>query len=97
MSKLSRRERKRIKAGESTGYALGYAEGYAKGLHDGNPFNAVVEALSNMCKTIMNNPELMKQAKELAREKEQNRLNKLYGNDTDYSVIDDVVKDPEEV
>ena len=96
MSKLSRRERKRIKAGESTGYALGYAEGYAKGLHDGNPFNAVFEALTNVCKTIMSNPELMT-VRELASEINQDRLNKLYGNDTDYAVMDDVAEDPEEV
>lgn len=47
MSKLSRRERKRIKAGKSEGYSLGYAEGYAKGLYDGNPFNAFARAVQN--------------------------------------------------
>lgn len=63
MRKLKRRERKALNAGYSEGYKLGYAEGYAKGLHDGNPFNIMIEALSNLVQNISeavkNNPELL--------------------------------------
>lgn len=90
MSKPTRRERKAINAKYSEGYSLGYAEGYAKGLEDGNPFNAFIKALSNLAKAIQANPELMKQARELERKKEQDRLAKLYGNEIHHAVIDDV-------
>jgi len=44
------------------GHADGWAEGYKQGLHDGNPFNRVIEAISVMVKTITDNPELMAEA-----------------------------------
>ena len=63
MRKLKRRERKALNAGYSEGYNLGFAEGYAKGLHDGNPFNVMIEALSNLAlnfsEAVKNNPELL--------------------------------------
>lgn len=96
MRKPTRRERKAQNASYSEGYSLGYAEGYAKGLEDGNPFTAFIKALSNLAKAIAENPELMKQAKELERKQEQDRLAKLYGKETHYAVIDDVPDTTEE-
>ena len=97
MRKPTRRERKAQNASYSAGYSLGYAEGYAKGLEDGNPFNIIIKALSDLAKEIEENPELMKQAKELERKQEQDRLAKLYGNETHYAVIDEVPDTTEEV
>ena len=68
MSKPTRRERKLKQAGKSEGYILGYAEGYAKGLYDGNPFNKMIEALSNFAdtvsKAVKEHPEILEQLKE---------------------------------
>lgn len=96
MRKPTRRERKAQNASYSAGYSLGYAEGYAKGLEDGNPFTVFIKALSNLAKAIAENPELMKQARELERKQAQDRLAKLYGNETHYAVIDDVPDTTEE-
>lgn len=96
MSKPTRRERKAQKAKYSEGYRLGYAEGYAKGLEDGNPFNRFAKAITEVVKALTENPELMKQVKELEREKEQDRLAKLYGNEIHHAVIDDVPDTTEE-
>lgn len=96
MSKPTRRERKAINASYSEGYSLGYAEGYAKGLEDGNPFNCLIKAITNVVKAIQENPELMQQAKELERKQEHDRLAKLYGNETHYAVIDDIPDTTEE-
>ena len=41
--KRTRRERKAYEQGR----AAGYAEGYKNGLHDGNPFNAIIDAVTN--------------------------------------------------
>ena len=51
----TRRDRKNY----NEGHADGFAEGYKQGLHDGNPFNRIIEALSDMVKTVTANPELM--------------------------------------
>jgi flagellar biosynthesis/type III secretory pathway protein FliH len=96
MRKPTRRERKAQNSSYSAGYSLGYAEGYAKGLEDGNPFTVFIKALSNLAKTIAENPEFMKQAKELERKQEQDRLAKLYGNETHYAFIDEVPDTTEE-
>lgn len=97
MRKLKRRERKLYRAGYFLGYHEGYLEGYSQGLQDGNPFNSIVKALSGVAKAITENPELMKKAKELLHKQEQDRLAKLYGNDTHYAVIDDLSNTTEEV
>lgn len=54
--KMSKAERKAYNQGKRDGKQIGYMEGYAKGLHDGNPFNALIDAL----KKIEENPELLK-------------------------------------
>ena len=46
--KMSKAERKAYNAGKQAGYA----EGYLKGFHDGNPFNAVAEAIANAMRKI---------------------------------------------
>lgn len=87
MTKLSRRERKRIKAGESTGYKLGYAEGYAKGLYDGNPFNAFAKAIQNTIEglnKVFNTPEF------------KEALKKAYEAKDDAGALD-LIEDTEEV
>ena len=57
---FSRRNRKIYNLGKRDGYALGYAQG----LHDGNPFNSMIEALSNFAKSlneaVKQNPNLLK-------------------------------------
>lgn len=53
--KMSRAERKAYKQGRRDGYL----DGYTKGLYDGNPFNKIVEAISDMVNTITADPELM--------------------------------------
>lgn len=60
--KMSKSERKAYNQGKRDGQQIGYFEGYAKGLHDGNPFNALMEAVSNFVKTIGENPEIMAEA-----------------------------------
>ena len=60
--KMSRSKRKAYNQGRRDGQQIGYFEGYAKGLHDGNPFNKIIEAVSNLAKTIADNPELMAEA-----------------------------------
>lgn len=55
--KMSKRERKAFNQGREAGYL----EGYAKGLHDGNPFNALIDACVSVAKTIAENPELLQQ------------------------------------
>ena len=97
MRKLKRRERKLYRAGYFLGYHEGYLEGYLQGLQDGNPFNSIAKALSGAVKAITENPELIKLAKELSHKQEQDRLAKLYGNDTHYAVIDDLPNTTEEV
>lgn len=56
---FSRRNRKIYNLGKRDGYALGYAQG----LHDGNPFNSMIEALSNFAKSfaeaVKQNPNLL--------------------------------------
>lgn len=54
----TRRDRKNY----NEGHADGFAEGYKQGLHDGNPFNLIIEAFSGMVKTITADPELMAEA-----------------------------------
>ena len=63
--KMTKRERAAYKLGKREGYN----EGYIKGLYDGNPFNKLAEACSNMLKVInerLKDPEFVKMAKELA-------------------------------
>lgn len=60
--KMSRSERKAYNQGKRDGQQIGYFEGYAKGLHDGNPFNAMIEAITSFANTITSNPELMAEA-----------------------------------
>ncbi len=56
----SRKYRKAYKLGRRDGYELGYLQG----LHDGNPFNSMLEALSNLAKSlneaVKQNPDLLK-------------------------------------
>lgn len=59
--KMSKAERKAYNQGERDGKQIGYMEGYAKGLHDGNPFNAIIDTLASIAKTIAENPELLQQ------------------------------------
>ena len=61
--KMSRRERKAFNEGKAAGYTIGYLEGYKKGLYDGNPFNALRDAVNNSVKVIrewLDNPEVQK-------------------------------------
>lgn len=69
----TRRDRKNYNEGR----ADGWAEGYKQGLHDGNPFNRVIEALSDMVKTITANPELMAEVM-----KEKNHITPKDGDET---------------
>ena len=46
--KMSRAERKAFNYGKK----VGYLEGYAKGVHDGNPFNRILETVQEMVKTL---------------------------------------------
>lgn len=59
--KMSKAERKAYNQGKRDGKQIGYMEGYAKGLHDGNPFNALIDACASIAKTIAENPELLQQ------------------------------------
>lgn len=62
--KMSRHDRKMFNMGKESGYY----EGYAKGLHDGNPFNAIAEALSEMSMRVSEalcNPEVVKAIAEM--------------------------------
>ncbi len=59
--KMSKAERKAYNQGKMDGKKIGYMEGYAKGLHDGNPFNALIDACASIAKTIAENPELLQQ------------------------------------
>lgn len=59
--KMSKAERKAYNQGKEAGKQIGYMEGYAKGLHDGNPFNAIIDAFASIAKTIAENPELLQQ------------------------------------
>lgn len=59
--RMTRRERKAFNLGKQ----VGYSEGYARGFHDGNPFNAIIEAISNMADTIA---DAMKKDPQLAEE-----------------------------
>lgn len=59
--KMSKAERKAYNQGKRDGKEIGYMEGYAKGLHDGNPFNALIDAFARMKKTIDENPKLLLQ------------------------------------
>ena len=64
--RLSRRERKLCNQSKQTGYNKGYTDGYEKGLHDGNPFNAIVDAINAVCNnlnSLMNDPEFVEQLK----------------------------------
>ena len=80
--RLSRRTRKLINEIKVESYARGYAEGYAKGLHDGNPFNAIVDAVTNMVNTLNDNPELLAEAARLrAAEIEPLEIEGMEGED----------------
>lgn len=57
--KMSKAERKAYNQGKRDGKQIGYIEGYAKGLHDGNPFNALIDAFESIAKKIAENPELL--------------------------------------
>lgn len=57
--KMSKAERKAYNQGKRDGKQIGYMEGYDKGLHDGNPFNALIDAFASIAKTIAVNPELL--------------------------------------
>lgn len=60
--KTTRRYRKAYNKGK----AYGYAEGYRQGFHDGNPFNKIVEAASDLAKVIsdkMSDPEFLETLK----------------------------------
>lgn len=59
--KMSKAERKAYNQGKRDGKQIGYMEGYAKGLHDGNPFNALIDACASIAKKIAENPELLQQ------------------------------------
>lgn len=59
--KMSKAERKAYNQGKRDGKQIGYMEGYAKGLHDGNPFNALIDAFARMKKTIDENPKFLLQ------------------------------------
>ena len=50
--KMSKAERKAYNEGRQSGYTEGYTEGYSKGFHDGNPFNAVAEAIADVMRKI---------------------------------------------
>jgi flagellar biosynthesis/type III secretory pathway protein FliH len=58
---MSKDERKAYNQGKRDGKQIGYMEGYAQGLHDGNPFNALIDAFASIAKTIAENPELLQQ------------------------------------
>lgn len=83
----TRRERKIYNEGK----AAGYVDGYAQGLHDGNPFNALIEGLNKMVKTVsetVNSPEfiqMVKEAKEAADRGEPSILDG-YGYAEDMSI-----------
>lgn len=63
--KKSKHDRKMFNQGKQAGYHEGYYEGYKKGLYDGNPFNAMIDALSNLANSlseaIKENPELLEE------------------------------------
>lgn len=61
--KLTRRERKIY----NNGRQIGYLEGYEQGLHDGNPFNTLVDAFKNIIWNIfdlMTEPDFAKAIEE---------------------------------
>lgn len=62
--KRSRRERKAYEEGR----AAGYAEGYTKGLHDGNPFYAIIDAVTSLAETYKETAELLKDNPDLLAE-----------------------------
>ena len=61
--KMSRRERRIFEAGKRAGFEVGYE----KGLYDGNPFNRIIEAVSELAETLQeameNNPEFAEQVR----------------------------------
>lgn len=57
--KMSKAERKAYNQGKMDGKQIGYMEGYIKGFHDGNPFNALIDAFASITKTIAEHPELL--------------------------------------
>ena len=57
--KMSKAERKAYNQGKRDGKQIGYMEGYAKRLHDGNPFNALIDAFASIAKKIGENPEVL--------------------------------------
>lgn len=59
--KMSKAERKAYNQGKIDGKQIGYMQGYDKGLHDGNPFNAIIDACASIAKTIAERPELLQQ------------------------------------
>lgn len=86
--KRSRRERKAYEQGR----AAGYAEGYKNGLHDGNPFNAIIDAVTKFAELcaevniaevraelLKDNPDLLA---ELANPDDLNNL-EIEGGDND--------------
>lgn len=65
--KMSKAERKAYNLGRQ----VGRAEGYAAGLHDGNPFNALVEATSRAISSMadrLSDPEFIEYLKALKAE-----------------------------
>lgn len=64
MKRLSRRERKAYEEGR----AAGYAEGYKNGLHDGNPFNAIIDAVASLAEVYKETAELIKDNPDLLAE-----------------------------
>ena len=65
--KKTRRDRKNY----NQGYQEGYLTGYAQGLYDGNPFNKIIKALSNLAENIKDNPELIEALKKMQEDKEK--------------------------
>lgn len=71
--KMSKTERKAFNQGKALGYTEGYAEGYVKGYKEGNPFNSLIEAITEITCNIskaMENPETRKALIEAMEDKE---------------------------
>lgn len=76
MKKLSRNLRKKMSASNQSaynkGYLAGYAEGYFKGLHDGNPFNAIIDGIASIVESfnevMKDNPELVAEVMEAQKD-----------------------------
>lgn len=77
--KKSRRDRKMYNEGKRDGYL----EGYKQGLHDGNPFNALIETCMKVAKAL-SDPDI-RQA--LMNAKESSEINEE-GQECEYAEVD---------